>query len=169
MPGPSAPAKQTPYQAGLESSNIAQSYENTLPGYLNIYQNPLFNPSSPQAQGYIGNYANTFYNQYEAPQVAQIGANNFNTGMINSSSGGAEQGEAAAEGGAISGLAGTQAYEQLLGGLNNTSSNYFQGPGAAGLSALGASNQYQQAGYGTASQNYRAQLGAATSLGTAGK
>jgi hypothetical protein len=169
MPGPSAPAPQTPYSAGQESSNIAKSYENSLPSYLNINSNPLYNPSSPQAQGYINNYANQYYNQTVAPAVAQTQANQFQTGMNNSSSGGAQLGQLQAEGEVASNLAGEQAYEGLLGGLNSTSSNYFQGPGQMASTNLGASNSYQQQGYTTASENYRQQLASATSLGTAGK
>jgi len=144
---------------------MAQSYEASLPSYLNINSNPFFNPSSPQAQGYISNQANAYYNQAYAPQVAQIATNNYQTGMNNSSSGGAELGQATAEGEGLANLYGTQAYESLLSGMNNTSANYFQGPGQMATQNLGASNQYQQQGYTTASENYRQQLAAGASLG----
>jgi hypothetical protein len=101
--------------------------------------------------------------------VAQFQTDNYQKGMNNSSGGGAAVGEATAEGQGLANLYGTQNYESLLSGLNNTSQNYFQGPGQAASTNLGQSNTYQQQGYTTASENYRQQLGAATSLGTAGK
>lgn len=74
-----------------------------------------------------------------------------------------------AQGQVQSQLQGINAYEQLLGGLNDTSQGYFAGPGGMASNALGQSNQYQQQGYNTASQNYRAQLGAASDALTGGK
>jgi hypothetical protein len=163
MPGPSAPSAQTPYNAGLESSNIAQSLERSLPGPLNIFSNPMFDPNSPQAQGYISNYANQFYNQAVMPQVSQMQTGQLAQGMQNSSAGGAQLGQAQAQGAVQSQLQGINAYESLLGGMNQTSAGYFGGPGQLGLGALGASNNYQNQRYGTESQNYRSQLGMAGS------
>jgi hypothetical protein len=162
MPGPSQPSQQTPYNAGLESSNIAQSLEGSLPSYLQIGQNPLFNPNSSQSQGFINNYANQFYNEAVMPQVSQMQTGQLQQGMQNSSAGGAQLGQAQAQGAVQSQLQGINAYEALLGGMNTTAGNYFSGPGGMATTDLGASNQYQQQGYGTASQNYRAQLGLAT-------
>ena len=148
---------------------MAASYENSLPSYLNISQNPFFNPSSSQAQGYINNQANQYYNQAVAPAVGSLQTQQYQTGMNNSSSGGAQLGQLQAEGEVASNLYGEQAYEGLLGGLNSTSQNYFQGPGNMASTNLGASNQYQQQGYQTASQNYQSLLSAGTGLGSAGK
>jgi hypothetical protein len=143
--------------------------EGSLPSYLNIYSNPLFDPTSSEARGFTQNYANQFYNQAVMPAVSQMQTGQLQQGMQNSSAGGAQLGQMQAQGAVQSQLQGINAYESLLGGMNQTSAGYFGGPGQLGLGAVGASNNYQNQLYGTESQNYRAQLGAATGLLGGGK
>lgn len=119
----------------------------------------MFNPGSPQAQGYINNYANQYYNEAVAPTVAQLQTNNFQTGMENSSSGGAEVGQAAAQGAVASNLEGINAYEGLLGGMNNTAANYFSGPGQLANNSVSQANNLDTNIFGTKAQIYGQQLG----------
>jgi len=147
---------------GAEASTIAQKY---TPSFLNIYGNPFFDPSSGMAQGYLGQGAPTFYNQFMAPGIANMTADVNARGMAGNASGSAEIGAAPAAGHAAATLAGPQAYEALLGGMNTTLNDYYNGAGQMAYNSVNAANQFNSNIYGTQGSIYGSQLGAASSLG----
>jgi hypothetical protein len=100
---------------------------------LNILTNPITQPNAETA------YANQFYNTYEAPAVAQQATTNYQTGMQNSSAGGAQLGQLQAQGQAQAGLQGQQYYTQALNNFLNTRSNFFGNEG--GLAENSAQGQ----------------------------
>jgi len=170
MSAPSAPARQNPYQMPQILGAEAMTLENKwLPSYLNIFSNPLFNPQSPQAQSYMNQQADAYYNQVGAPAVAKVQTGGLQSGMENSSSGGANIADMMASQRAQAGLYGTQAYEGLLGGLNQTSQGFFGGPGNLALEGLGTANNLNSSIYSTQGKIYGSQLGALGSLAGGGK
>lgn len=116
---------------------------------MSLWGNPIVAPGAQQ------NYSNQFYNTDIAPGIASQQTAEQQSGMLNSSAGGAELGQMQAQGRAQQTLQGQQYYTNALNNLLNERTNYYgtaiqsafeQAQGVQGTEQLALQQAQNQAG-----------------------
>jgi hypothetical protein len=143
------PFSEQSYPSAYTLANNAEGADAALGPSLSIVDNSgpggLFNTNPNNQINGQSAYEQAFYNNNIAPAIAQTQQNVYNSGMGNSSAGGAEIGTAMAQGGAQEGLAGQQYYTNALNNFLNTRQSFFGGEGNLATNSAG--------GQQTAAQN----------------
>lgn len=122
-------------QTAGQVMNAANAASAQLPGNLQLSASNMATPDA------VNSYANSYYNDYVKPGLAQTQAGLYGNGRADSTFGGAVLGSALAQGAQDKMMAGQQYYTNQLNNLLNERASFFNGEGNM---AQTAANQGQQ-------------------------